>query len=292
MDKDNPKGLAQAAIKKFDYGSQRYVRIPMFEENSVTLGYKDYDERWYSLTNAERQELVDTGGDIEYYTLKSLAFDIIDKDLILGLNESFNDSIKVMYPMSVYQTLFDADYCNYFFKAENPTETYNHMKDFLTAKGLVGGDHVLVNMYEMYETDRNLVVIVKVFSYGFITLISLIAIANVFNTISTNIMLRRREFAMLKSVGMTTRGFNKMMNFECILYGFKSLTWGIPAAFGVTWLIYKSITQGYDAKFYLPWEAVAIAICSVFVVVFATMIYSMRKINKDNPIDALKNENL
>ncbi|NMB97470.1 MAG: ABC transporter permease, partial [Clostridiaceae bacterium] len=84
----------------------------------------------------------------------------------------------------------------------------------------------------------------------------------------------------------------KMMNFECILYGFKSLVWGIPAAFGATWLIYQSIAEGYDTSFYLPWEAVTVAICSVFIVVFATMIYSMRKIAKDNPIDTLKNENL
>lgn len=66
------------------------------------------------------------------------------------------------------------------------------------------------------------------FSYGFIVLISLIAAANVFNTISTNISLRRREFAMLKSVGMTAKGFNHMMNFECLLYGSRALLLGLP----------------------------------------------------------------
>ncbi len=47
----------------------------------------------------------------------------------------------------------------------------------------------------------------------------MIAVANVFNTISTNIKLRRRELAMLRSVGMSDRDFNKMMRFECVLYG-------------------------------------------------------------------------
>ena len=87
----------------------------------------------------------------------------------------------------------------------------------------------------MNENDRNLVLIIKVFSYGFIVLISLIALANVFNTISTSIYLRRREFAMLKSVGMTRKGFRKMMNFECLLYGLKALAFGIPTSFAVTW---------------------------------------------------------
>ena len=130
------------------------------------------------------------------------------------------------------------------------------------------------------------------FSYGFIVLISLIAAANVFNTISTNISLRRREFAMLKSVGMTQKGFNKMMNFECLLYGSHALLFGLPVSCGVTYLIYLAIMEGFETTFHLPWTAIGIAVLSVFLVVGATMMYSMSKVKKDNPIDALKNENL
>ena len=36
---------------------------------------------------------------------------------------------------------------------------------------------------------------------------SLVAVANIFNTISTNLFLRRREFAMLRSAGITQKGF-------------------------------------------------------------------------------------
>ena len=356
MDESNPKGMAQALISRFDPALQRYVKIPIFKENTIILDYKDYDEirdgqafendSWtnendnltnendsqtlkngnqtfengnqtlkndsqnieendnrtaenFSLTNKDNSQVSQiiennsqTRENRQNLSFKSLTFDITDKDLVLGLNESFNNSVKIMYPISVYQELFNADYCTFFFKTKTHAETYDIIKNSLTAKGMLSGEHTLVNVYEIHETERSMVIIIKVFSYGFITLISLIAIANVFNTISTNIMLRRREFAMLKSVGMTSKGFNKMMNFECILYGFKSLAWGIPAAFGVTWLIYQNIARGYDTRFYIPWEAVAIAICSVFVVVFATMVYSMRKIKRDNPIDALKNENL
>ena len=142
------------------------------------------------------------------------------------------------------------------------------------------------------EVNESLLIIIQVFAYGFVILISLISVANVFNTISTNISLRRREFAMLKSVGMTQKGFNKMMNLECLLYGAKALAFGLPVSFGVTYLIYLAITQGYSTEFYLPLKAIAIAIISVFLVVFVTMMYAMRKIKKDNPIDALKNENL
>ena len=83
-----------------------------------------------------------------------------------------------------------------------------------------------------------------------------------------------------------------MMNFECILYGSRSLLYGLPVSVLITWLIYLVISEGFTTEFYLPWGAIAIAVLSVFAVVFATMMYSMRKIKADNPIDALKNENL
>ena len=150
----------------------------------------------------------------------------------------------------------------------------------------------LIDHAETVESQRNIVTIIRVFAYGFIVLISLIAAANVFNTISTNINLRRREFAMLKSVGMNDSGLNRMMNYECILYGSKALLLGIPVSAGITYLIYRSVLEGYETVYRLPLAAMGIAAVSVFFVVFATMLYSMKRIQRDNPIEALKNENL
>ena len=134
--------------------------------------------------------------------------------------------------------------------------------------------------------------IVKVFAYGFIVLISLIAVANVFNTISTNIGLRRREFAMLRSIGMTTKGIQRILDYECILYGIKSLVLGLPVSALVTYFIYRAVDISMEIGYFLPWKAVLIAAFSVFAVVFATMMYSMSKLKKDNPVDTLKNENI
>ena len=142
------------------------------------------------------------------------------------------------------------------------------------------------------QESRNTLLVANVLSYGFIVLISLITVANVFNTISTNVNLRRREFAMLKSVGMTTRGFNKMMNFECVFYGLKALLFGLPISLLISLLIRQSLNQGIVAAYELPWLSVGIAVLSVFLVVFVTMLYAMSKVRKENIIDALKNENL
>ncbi len=142
------------------------------------------------------------------------------------------------------------------------------------------------------DQERAMVTVINIFSYGFIILISLIAAANVFNTISTNIILRKREFAMLKSIGLTPDGFRKMMNFECLLYGFKGLIYGLPVSILITWFIYRAISGGLEMNFFIPWYSLVIAIGSVFVVVFATMLYSMRRIKKENIMDTLKDENI
>ena len=145
---------------------------------------------------------------------------------------------------------------------------------------------------EERENSRMIVGTVNVFAYGFIILISLIAAANVFNTISTSIMLRRREFAMLKSIGMTEKGMRKMLSYECVIYGLRALLIGLPVSVGVTYLIHRIVAQELDRSFYMPWHSILIAVGSVFLVVFATMLYARHKLSKDNPIDALKNENL
>ena len=150
----------------------------------------------------------------------------------------------------------------------------------------------LYNYADQVTTNRNLMLVINVFSYGFIVLISLISIANVFNTISTNIQLRRREFAMLKSVGMTPGGFRRMLNFECLFYGFKALAIGLPLSVLVSLWINATVASGVNMVYGLPWLHIGIAVVSVFFVVFVTMLYAMSKIRKENIVDQLRNENL
>ena len=205
-------------------------------------------------------------------------------------------AINMIYPYSMLESVVPEAVLNqfrnteYFLTSSNHTASFENLAPVLTENGL--SSRQLFDYAANAETDRNVVTIIRVFAYGFIVLISLIAAANVFNTISTNISLRRREFAMLKSVGMTQEGFRRMMNYECLLYGSKALLLGLPVSCGITYLIYRAVTTAYETSFHLPWAAIGIAVLSVFLVVFATMMYAMRKVKKDNPIDALKNENL
>lgn len=176
-----------------------------------------------------------------------------------------------------------------YFKTENPGALENSLQELrLSSKATVEN---IFNIAEQAQMNRNMMTIVSVFVYGFIALITLIGVANVFNTISTNVSLRRREFAMLKSVGMTPRGFSRMLNFESLFYGLKSLIYGIPAGILASLGLFAAMRSGIGITYSFQWLYVVICIVAVFAIVFITMLYSSAKFKKENIIEALKEEN-
>jgi putative ABC transport system permease protein len=177
------------------------------------------------------------------------------------------------------------------FRSKTPTQSAAKMEAMIKEAG-VKSSYTMYNSYKMLDENRNYIFIVNVFAYTFIIMISLIAVANVFNTISTNIKLRRRELAMLRSVGMSDREFQKMMNFECAFYGMRALIFGLPIAAISSWLIYRGMTNGGadNMDFVFPWVSMTLSVFSVFFVVFITMLYSIGKIKKENIIDALRDD--
>ena len=313
MDPENPLAVAVDGTTMFNLYTQKYETTNFLKDDEFSLVIqKEKDIPGYYCSGEITDE---TGKTVVRYT-KDPESNVEGEEYILyTLEEGYlyttlnigdviyekpffvrdSSGMRFIYPISLAEQVFeDFDAINnsyyYMLTSDNHAESYTAVQSILNDNGFNAKN--LQNIAEQEESERNIVTIIRVFSYGFIVLISLIAAANVFNTISTNISLRRREFAMLKSVGMTQKGFNKMMNFECLLYGSRALLYGLPVSFGVTYLIYLAIMEGYETRFQLPWTAIGIAVLSVFLVVFMTMMYSMSKIKKDNPIDALKNENL
>lgn len=174
----------------------------------------------------------------------------------------------------------------YNIKCENPGVVSETLEKGLEEQGIQSEN--VTNLNALYQQDRNTMMAVQILTYGFIILISLIAVANVFNTISANFMLRRKEFAMLRSMGMSPKGFNRMLYYECLIYGSKSVLYGIILTVMVSYVICKVIGIGADAGFVIPWGALITAIAGVFLVVFASMIYAMCRIRKNNIVEELK----
>lgn len=178
-----------------------------------------------------------------------------------------------------------------FIKSSKPQELENTLNDLIKQ----GGDYygLTVFNYETYmKQEQRMLLVVKIFLYGFITVITLIGVTNIFNTITTNMILRSKEFAMLKSVGMSSKEFNKMIRLESIMYGTKSLLIGIPLGILGSYGIYKAFAQGIDLGYTLPLPAIIISIIFVFIIVGITMKYSLNKINKQNIIETIRKDNI
>lgn len=151
----------------------------------------------------------------------------------------------------------------------------------------------LENVDASLRMVRSFYTLVAIFLYGFITIIALIGITNIFNTITTNMELRSREFAMLKSIGMTKKEFNRMIRLESIFYGLKSLIIGIPIGIVLSYLIFRGLVSGsLEMRFEWPIGATVIASLAVFVLISCIMKYEMNKISKQNTIETIRNENI
>ncbi len=148
------------------------------------------------------------------------------------------------------------------------------------------------NMEKSAKAENAVVLIISIFLYGFIGVITLIGITNIFNTITTNMNLRKKEFAMLKSIGMTKKEFNRMIRLESIFYGVKSLIIGIPIGLVLSYGMYNVFRNSMEMEYILPYKAIVISILFVAVVIGIIMRYSMNKINKQNIIETIRNDNI
>lgn len=148
------------------------------------------------------------------------------------------------------------------------------------------------NLEESVRAENAVVLVISIFLYGFIGVITLIGITNIFNTITTNMNLRKKEFAMLKSIGMTKKEFNRMIRLESIFYGVKSLVIGIPIGLVLSYGMYNVFKNSMEMDYVLPYKAIAVAVIFVAVVIGIIMKYSMSKINKQNIIETIRNDNI
>ena len=176
-----------------------------------------------------------------------------------------------------------------YLKADDILLLQDELRTFQEASSI---RYYISNIAEQQKSMRQMQMIMEIFIYGFIVLITAICIANIFNTISTSIALRQREFAMLRSMGMTPKGFNKMINFESAFYGIKSLAYGLPISLGIMLLLYKQLSGSFEFDFFIPVKGIVIVVIAVFVIVGIAMFYSGAKVKGQNIIDGLKDSNL
>lgn len=181
-------------------------------------------------------------------------------------------------------------YARYYITAQDHDRVYTEVSDLLSdTKGI---SHTGYDAAAQAETMRALRIVVMTFGYGFITLITLISVMNIINTISSGMEERRREFAMIKSVGMTPRSFKKSIYLENIRYGVMAMVWGLPVSLGLDFLMYKILGSSFDYGYTFRWYYYLAAALAVFAVIAIALLYAVDKIKKDNIIETLKRDDI
>jgi putative ABC transport system permease protein len=277
---ENAKMTAVAKANLYDEEAEENALFDMFADRSMT----------FSVTpETGDKKTAKQGQDIDVTFVDTIPLDTLPRESSAPKSTVF----MVVAPYQLkdrFEVPGEKEEHGLTFLSKNPSQSAAQMEAMIQAAG-VTSEYTLHKVYAILEQNRNIIFVVDVFTYVFIIMISLIATANVFNTISTNIKLRRRELAMLRSEGMSDRDFQKMMNFECAFYGMRTLLFGLPIAGILSWLIYRGLfSGGADIAFTFPWSSISISVLGVFVVVFITMLYAVSKIRKENIIDALRDD--
>jgi putative ABC transport system permease protein len=262
------------------------------------ISYQDYEKGKFVETKAINTQ---PGQVIDLYTLNydngkekylnKVKVGALTDQLPMGSYSSWLGGLVVFVSETTMNALLDDKlkndiYTSVYLNSSDPMGTQEELE-----KLELSNLHIY-NVIQRKQQNEQTLMFMSIFTYGFIVLITMISIANIFNTISTSISLRKREFAMLKSVGMTPNGFNKMINYESIFYGINSLLYGLPLSIGVMGLIYRGLGNTFEYGFTLPWLSILYVIVAIFIIVGSAMIYSISKVKKDNIIDALKQESI
>lgn len=153
------------------------------------------------------------------------------------------------------------------------------------------GQNYIFNAAQERRNDEKLILTMKIFLYGFIAIVSLIGITNIFNTVTTGMELRGKEFAMLQSIGMTKKEFDKMIRLESVFYGSKALIIGVVSGTLLSYVIYISAGES-QLRYVFPLPAIVIAVIVVIILLLGIMKYSIAQIRKQNIIETIRNENI
>lgn len=278
LDKDSVILLNK--FKGVSYGNNKRVNydIPVINNGDINIKICNFDDN---------DEDVDT---TKYCNKKIDNIFITNKSFDLIEEFSYMSDFKLIVNKKLYDNISDSGthYTQFNIISDNTDNI-----DKLT-KELDKYDNVnYTNIKESMKQANNMILVIKILMYGFIGLVTLIGVTSVFNTISTSMALRKREFAVLRSIGLTRKGFNKILFFESLFFGLKSLIYAIPVSLGVTIIIHYALADMMSINsIVIPWKAIIISIVSVFVIVLLTMMYSTSKIKKHNIIEQIREENI
>ncbi len=270
---DQPVLLNTYSYIKYSDNSRKQITVTPYNKIS-SLEIRTYDEKnSFKLDNIYSTNILPFGIEETYLGIMTII-----------VNEETYNKLKV-----------DNNYYSSMYLLADNYDEFDKLLDRESKENILTDDVSVytTNIKKELQLLSNIVFVIKLLLYGFISLVTLIGVTSVINTINTSIALRKKEFAVLRSIGLTPKGFNKMMLFECLFFGLKSLLYGLPVAFIIIYLFHLSFNGIVSFNSILiPYGSILIAIFGVFIIVLISMWYATIRIKKANILEAIREENI
>lgn len=151
-------------------------------------------------------------------------------------------------------------------------------------------DLQLINIIEENRTSKSSILMIKILLYGFVIVVSLIGSVNIINTLTTNIILRRREFAALKCIGLTQKGLRKIITLEGMLYGIKGSIYGSIIGTFLSYAIYKNMNYVREQSYRLPLDSILITVAGTMIIGYISVQAPLRRMKRENLIEAVRED--
>lgn len=245
---------------------------------------------------------VNNAGAYSYHHFKDIKADFIEK-IVLGngkketyvkpfdrLTYISEDPYRIIkgYADSVEIIISESYYKQYYQDANNTlshhikTDEHTKMANDLTTLELS-----FYNYTESNQSEYEMILVMQIFIYGFICLMILFALLNIMNMMSASVDKRKKEFAMLLSVGMSHRDIKKMIFKECLVYGIKTFIYAFPVCIFVEWLMFRQVSSQL-MPFTVSYDAYMISFIVIMGVMLFTFKTALNKLHKQNIIESLK----
>ena len=289
--------------EKTKYGKN--IPITNYKENDKLVLYTNEIESNDNLDNEEIKNIVEN----------------LDNIITSNVNETKDDNTKNFYEFNIVKVvdnispyikldnsnflaiLVNQETLNKIMKKEEKeiidteiyvntsnTETFDEKEEEI--KENLGEDISITNIYEGRISSESEEKIKEIILYSFVGLIAILCIINVFNIIHSSIVLRKREFAVLKSIGMSKKQLNRMLFLEGIFYGIASIILGIIISTVILYIMYLLMIETSLYNFSISWINIIYCIIATYIMIFITIVYSKNKVINKNVIDEIREENI
>jgi putative ABC transport system permease protein len=148
----------------------------------------------------------------------------------------------------------------------------------------------LINNLDQNRNQKSVILMIEILIYGFVVVVSLIGSVNIINTLTTNVILRRREFAILKAIGLTKKGLKKMIVLEGFLYAIIGTIYGSIISCGLSYMMYRGTVKVREFSWQVPWSGIAIAAAAAIIIGYLSVLSPLSRINRGNLIDTIRED--